>query len=125
MEAKIEVSERISSLGQQVFVFELPNGRRLELEFCAGMADPTGGVCCAVGSLYEHDGEKITILVNDSAAIPDDESDEWRKPMRRPCLWFSTDEEEESHGQVLKAELDEIKEQLGPLVKELDSFKTN
>lgn len=103
--ARIQVAERVSSLGNQVFVFRLANGRTVELEFCPPMSNPEGNASCAVVTLLGKNGKKLQIGVNE----PPNE----KTMMRSPSLWFVTPEEERKNSQKLKKELDVIKEQLG------------
>jgi len=101
---KIKVSEHVSSVGTQVFVFPLANGRTVEIEFCPHLIDPDGDACCAVVALLGENREKLQIAVN--------ESGQEKKMMNSLCLWFTTPEEDEKNSQMLREELDSIKRHL-------------
>lgn len=120
MATKITVTEETSSFGQQVFVFGLPSGRTLKLEFCAALIEPGGDACCAAATLFERDGKRVPLEVNDSGKET--------QTMSLVSLWFSTSEEDEWHDRTLTQELDAIKEDLAPLIdaiKKNDSHKNN
>jgi hypothetical protein len=82
--------------------------------------NPDGDACCAVTSLFDTDGERILIPVSDSGTE--------KQIMRLPSLWFSTTKEDKQHDQMLKDELDALKEELAPLLEEhekREGYKNN
>jgi hypothetical protein len=120
MAHRISVTEELDSFGQQVFVFGLPNGRTLKLDFCAHLIDPGGDACCVVARLFDENGERVELLVN--------ESGKERESLSAPCLWFSTHEENQRHGEMVTQELNAIKEELAPLMEAeegRDKYKNN
>lgn len=114
MASKITVAKEVNSFGQQVFVFGLPNGRTLRLEFCPHVIDPDGDACAAVTSLRDQNGARLPIAVN-SLEGPE------TQVMEVANLWFSTDEEGERHGQMLRDELNALKEELAPVIESLEA----
>jgi hypothetical protein len=113
MSHKISVTEELNDFGQQVFEFELPNGRTLRLEFCPHIADPDGDACCAVASLLDEQGQRIELSVNDLGGTP-------KQKMRVANLWFSTSLEDSLNSQILEQELILLKEQLAPIMEARD-----
>jgi hypothetical protein len=104
--AEIKVAKRVSSYGNQVFVFRLANGTRVKIEFCPPMSNPEGNASCAVVSFTGGDGKRLPIGVNEHSSE--------KKMMRSPCLWFTTDEEEAENRRMLAEELDALMKAIPP-----------
>src|ERR1700676_2867105 len=98
---KIKVTERLSSLGNQVFVFRLANGRTLEIEFCPQLINFEGHASIAAASLLDKKGKRLQIGVAESGGE--------RTMMRLPCLWCTTTEEDKDNSQMTSDVLGELR----------------
>jgi hypothetical protein len=110
---KIAVRERVSSLGNQVFVFKLANGRTVEIEFCPHLINLEADANAAGVSFLDKDGTRLPIAIN--------ESGEEKVKMRLPFLWFTTPEEDKENSEVTRAVLESLREHLKPLATDPES----
>ena len=106
---KIKVSQRVSSIGTQVFAFKLANGRTVEVEFAPHIMDLEHHVYGAGISLLDKNGESMPLGVGGL--------DNEKIKTKCAYLWFTTDEEDEQYRRMVQEECEMIRDSLAPLFR--------